>query len=162
HSAELAPAKGFKELPAENNALPLTPCQPFSNKMIDPRLERLANVATEAGFRQRDPLAREELAVEPGRTNRRDLSLDREIRAGCEGESPLSTDVDSPDLDDSADGRRELQGFSVAKTNMVSAPINCVDDRIGFAGEFIVQTFCDETAYYGGRVAAVIGVVGDC
>src|SRR5215475_349078 len=128
--------------------------------MIDPRLERLANLVTEAGFRQRDPLARDELAVEPGSTNRRDLSFDREIRPGCDGEPPLSTDVDSRDLDDSADGR-ELQGLSVAKTNMVSAPINCVDDRIGFAGEFIVQALCDETAYDGGRVAAVNGVVGD-
>ena len=134
--------------------------QSFRNKMIYPPLERLANVATEAGFRQRDPLARDELAVEPGRTNRRGLSFDRKIRPGCEGEPPLSTAVDSPDLDDSADGRRELQGLSVAKTNMVSAPINCVDDRIGFAGEFIVQTFCDETAYDGGRVAGVNGVVG--
>jgi hypothetical protein len=77
--------------------------------MIDPRLERLANLVTEAGFRQRDPLARDELAVEPGSTNRCDLSFDREIRSGCEGEPPLSTDVDSPDLDESADGRRELQ-----------------------------------------------------
>jgi hypothetical protein len=90
--------------------------------MIDPRLERLANLVSEAGFRQRDPLARDELAVEPGGTNRRDLSFDREIRAGCEGEPSLRTDVDSPDLDDPADGRRELRGFSVAKTNMVSAP----------------------------------------
>src|SRR5215469_4694929 len=127
--------------------------------MIDPRLERLANVATEAGFRQRDPLTRDELAVKPGSTNRRDLSFDREIRPGRE--PPLSTDIDSPDLDDSTDGRRELQGLSVAETNMVSAPINRVDDRIGFAGEFIVQAFCDETAYDGGRVAAVNGVVGD-
>ena len=130
--------------------------------MIDPRPERLANVATEADFRQRDPLARDELAVEPGSTNRRDLSFDREIRPGCESEPSLSTDVDSPGLDDSADGRRELQGLSVAKTNMVSAPVNCVDDRIGFAGEFIVQALCDETAYDGRRVAAVNGVVGDC
>jgi hypothetical protein len=72
----------------------------------------------------------------------------------------LSTDVDSPDLDDAADGRRELQGLSVAKTNMVRAPINCVDDRIGFAGELVVQAFCDETAYEG-PVAAVNSVVGD-
>src|SRR6516165_10110845 len=57
--------------------------------MIDPRLERLANLVTEAGFRQRDPLARDELAVEPGSTNRRDLSFDREIRPGCEGEPPV-------------------------------------------------------------------------
>jgi hypothetical protein len=149
-------------LPGENNALPLSECQSFSSKMIDPRLERLANLVTEAGFRQRDPLARDELAVEPGSTNRRDLSFDREIRPGCEGEPLLSTDVDSPDLDDSADGRRELQGLSVAKTNMVSAPVNCVDHRIGFTGEFIVQAFCDETAYDWGRIAAVNGVVGDC
>ena len=73
--------------------------------------------------------------------------------------SAPSRHVDSPDLDDSTDGRRELQGLSVAKTNMVSAPVNCVDDRIGFAGEFIVQAFCDETAYDGGRVAAVKGVI---
>src|SRR6516164_97896 len=159
---ELAPAKGFDELPGENNALTLSACQSFSSKMIDPRLERLANLVTEAGFRQRDPLARDELAVEPGSTNRRDLSFDREIRPGCDGEPPLSAHVDSPDLDDSADGRRELQGLSVAKTNMVSAPINCIDHRIGFAGEFIVQALCDETAYDGGRVAAVNGVVGDC
>src|SRR5215470_12499907 len=113
--------------------------------MIDPRLERLANVATEADFRQRGPLTRDELAVEPGSTNRRDLSFDREIRPGCESEPPLSTDVDSPDLDVSADGRRELQGLSVAKTNMVSVPINCVEHRIGFAGELVVEAFCDET-----------------
>ena len=69
----------------------------------------------------------------------------------------MSIDVGSPDLDDSADGR----GLSVAKMNVVSAPINSVDDRIGFAREFIVQAFCDETAYDGGRVAAVNGVVGD-
>ena len=108
---------------------------------IDPRVERLANVSTEACFRQRDALARNELAVEPGRANRRDLRFDREIRPGCEGEPPLSTDVDSSDLNDSADGRRELQGLSLAKTNMVSAPVNCVDDRVGFTGEFIMQTF---------------------
>jgi hypothetical protein len=24
---------------------------------------------------------------------------------------------------------------------MVSAPVNCVDDRVGFTGEFIMQTF---------------------
>ena len=77
--------------------------------MIDPRLERLANLVTEAGFRRRDPLARDELTVEPGSTNRRDLSFDREIRPGSESEPLLSTDVDSPDLDDPADGRRELQ-----------------------------------------------------
>ena len=106
--------------------------------MIDPRMERLANVATEACFRQRDPLARNELAVEPGRASRRDLRLDREIRAGREGEPPLSTDVDSPDLDDSTDGWRELQGLSVAKTNMERAPVNCVDHRVGFTSGFIV------------------------
>ena len=55
-------------MPGENNALPLSACQSFSSKMIDPRLERLANLVTEAGFRQRDPLARDELAVEPGST----------------------------------------------------------------------------------------------
>jgi hypothetical protein len=30
--------------------LPISVCQPFSNKMIDPRLERLANLVTEGGF----------------------------------------------------------------------------------------------------------------
>jgi hypothetical protein len=35
----------------------------------------------------------------------------------------MSIDVDSPDLDDAADGRLELHGLSVAKTNMVNAPI---------------------------------------
>jgi hypothetical protein len=69
--------------------LSLSVCQPFRNKIIDPRLERLANVATEADFRQRDLLARDELAVERGSTNRCDLSFDREIRPGCEGEPPL-------------------------------------------------------------------------
>jgi hypothetical protein len=66
-------------LPAESNVSPLSVCQPFSNKMIDPPLERMENVATEAAFRQRDPLARDELAVEPGSTNRRILSFDMEI-----------------------------------------------------------------------------------
>jgi hypothetical protein len=44
---------------------------------------------------------------------------------------------------------------------MVRAPVNCVDHRIGFTSEFIVQAFCDETAYDGGRVAPVNGVVGE-
>jgi hypothetical protein len=30
--------------------VPLSLCRPFSSKMIDPRLERLANVATESWF----------------------------------------------------------------------------------------------------------------
>jgi hypothetical protein len=137
-------------LAAEDNALSLSVCQPFRNKMIDPRLERLANVATEAGFRQRDPLARDELAVEPGSTNRRDLTFDREIRPGCEREPPLSTDVKSPDLDDSADGRRELQGLSVAKTNMVSAPINCVDDCIAFPRSSSCRPFATRRPMMGG------------
>jgi hypothetical protein len=86
--------------------------------------------------------------------NRPDVRF-KQIRPGREGELPLSTDVDSPDLDDSADGRRELQGLSVAKTDMVSAPVNCVDHRMGFTGEFIVQTFCDETADDWARIAAM-------
>ena len=125
-------------MPCENNALPLSACQSFSSEMIDPRLERLANLVTEAGFRRRDLRARDELAVEPGSTNRCDLSFDREVRPGCEGEPPLNTDVDSPDLDDSTDGWRELQGLSVAKTNMERAPVNCVDHRVGFTSGFIV------------------------
>jgi hypothetical protein len=94
-------------LPREGNAFPLSACEPFGSKMVDSRLKCLANLATESGFRQTDPLARDELTVKPGGAKRRDLRFDWEIRPCCKGKSALSA-VDSPDLDNSADGRCEL------------------------------------------------------
>ena len=125
-------------MPCENNAPPLSMCQPFSSKRSI-RAWSAWRTSRPKPASDRETLSREtswrSSQVAPTAVI---CALIEEIRAGREGEPSLSTDVEWPDLDDSTDGWRELQGLSVAKTNMERAPVNCVDHRVGFTSGFIV------------------------
>jgi len=79
--------------------------------------------------------------IEPGRARRRDLRLEIEIGA-CrehEGRTFVLGATEAANLDDAAIGWSAFKGVDVAKADMVRAPVDAIDDGIGFAGQLIMQ-----------------------
>ena len=90
----------------------------------------------------------EKLPVEPGRTRRRHLRLDRKIRARGERQaSPSVRVVIDAGLDNGA--RQRIAGhLEIGELEMMGAPIDACDDRVGAPLQFVVEAPLDQFAQH--------------
>src|SRR5690606_34199038 len=90
---ELAAPQRLDQAAAKADAAVLPLSQALSDQMLGPAVERVADLGAEAAGAERDRLARNRLAVEPGGAVRRDLLLERKVRPDRERDAPAALGV---------------------------------------------------------------------
>jgi hypothetical protein len=101
-------------------------------------------------------LAGEKLPIEPSGAIRRDLGLDRQVGSGGKRQPLAAPSIFiGPDFDNGA--RHGVAGeLDVRETDMVRAPIDALDDRVGGPRQFVIEAAGDEAAeHWLGRLLAM-------
>src|SRR5690606_29174941 len=145
-SLEFAPAQRLDQVAAENDPAMLPRGQSLTHQMLGAFLHSLTDLGPETTCGQRSRIARQGLPVEPGRTRRRNLALQIEVRAHGDCHSPLPSGVVEPaQLDDGA-GCAVTGRIEIGKLDVMGSPIDAVDHGIGRAFEFVIEPARDQPA----------------
>ena len=136
----------------------LCPCRrakPSLTKYINSPVHRLPNLGAEAAGAERG-LIGQKLMVDPGRTRRRDLRLDREVRSGGERQAlAVAGIVIGTRFHDGA-GPRVARHLQVGEDEMLCPPVDAFDDGVGRALQLVMQAALDQSAQdWLGRLVAV-------
>src|SRR5579885_3215131 len=136
---QLAAPQRLDQVTAEADAAALTLGEPLADEMLGAALERVANLGAETAAAERDRLARDGLAVEPGGAVRRDLLLERKVRPDGERDTPPALRIVEPaQLDDRARGG-VCGGVEIGEPDVMGAAIDAVDDGVGGALQLVVE-----------------------
>lgn len=133
------------EQPArENRSLPLVARHPLARQILGAGDERVIYLAAETRFGQIGRALADELAIEPRRARRGDLIGEREVGPDRQRGARLTLPVlEAAKFDDRA--RRGIaRRLQPGEADMVRAPVDAVDHRVGRTGQLVVQATLDQ------------------
>jgi hypothetical protein len=123
-------SQGVEQVAGKDDPLALPPRKAFAYEMIDPAFHRISCCDTKSGAADLRTFGNQ-LSVDPGRSLRRDLSLNTEIRSRGKREMLASLRiVICPRLHDRA-GRSIAGHFDIGESDVMRSSIDALDDRIG-------------------------------
>src|SRR5579885_3117865 len=135
---ELATPQRLDQVAAEADPAALPLGQPLADEMLGAAVKRVANLGAETAA-ERDRLARDGLAVEPGGAVRRDLLLERKVRPDGERDTPPALGVvELAQLDDRARGGVS-GGVEIGEPDVMGAAIDAVDNGVGGPLQLVVE-----------------------
>src|SRR6185369_6604880 len=124
------------QIASEDDPLPLPSCKTFADEMIYPAFHRISCCDTKSSAANLRTSANQ-LPVEPGRSPRRYLGLNAEIRSRRKRQALASLRVFiCPRLHDRA-GRGIAGHFDVGKPDVMRSSIDALHDRIGRASQLV-------------------------